>query len=959
MADKELTEISKKTLKSYLDKAWASYNKNEKLSNLSLKMNDGEKSDLHTRIADKRYRNFHKAINKIAKIKESSELEEKAPPLTRFQKLKKAVHNSTKDLPGGPMTKAATLAGIEGAAAGAGYAIWGLPGAAISGTYGLYQGYKALKGAYDSIKEDVSDEDIISSMLTLYEIRVKYEDIKEDLEDKDFQLFLDEGFDTDEIADFFSSDPEEWDPLFESIDQLDEISKKTLGNYLTYKEIRHRYDDKDHYDAQQKRDRAYQAVNNARNDAYSDLTQDQKDSLWSASNKISNEKHAAEKKFERKAKNSYHGTINAVNRLQGKFAGKKIIDEPEVRSPKKGYLTKPEKSHIEYKDYKAESVEDSNSGVVEDSLDEISKETAKRAYQKAVHNLEYGSNNWYVYDDQEKHSVRSDRLGSHLERKSGGTKGGRASPGNKARIAAHDAIEKYTNQHETEPFKINYQGKPNYTKKTLTTEDINQIDEISKGVLARYISGRYRNSAVEGPASDRQYRKSERGIYNATNRLQGKFAHRDVRLSPEEMKNRGPRQSRIMSKRVFKDYKAESVELEESDLNNRSRKIFMNPKMANMPLEGNVAGIGNKGDNAKIKKQMKEDTEINEISKKTLGSYIKKAAVDMAVNRQHYGATQADYEHRWDQLNRQDHNAPYEVKKALNDTKNTLTKSHNKKQSEISNKSINREIGIGRAVDRMQSNFSSVKVDKTDSNGDIIKVPKKYNEDIDYKVELESIVRSSLEGDASDIKGRFESLLQDKISDVLDAKRDIIAYDIFDKENQVEEDVENIDEISRQSLERYVNGADYKIDSDRQDAKDKNYRWSDVKKEKYSKLSNKTYEQKHRQISKYMDLANKKIGKKLDDEYDQKIHSNWPKDESHQEYYIKLHGHEDTHHKSLHDALHHIVKNKMESSAHQLYVRKPGEQMPHTLYRLHTNALWKNERKNGVWDDGVNLREKD
>lgn len=84
MVDKEFIEIFKKILKFYLDKVWVSYNKNEKFSNLFFKMNDGEKLDLYIRIVDKCYRNFYKVINKIVKIKELFELEEKVFFLIRF-----------------------------------------------------------------------------------------------------------------------------------------------------------------------------------------------------------------------------------------------------------------------------------------------------------------------------------------------------------------------------------------------------------------------------------------------------------------------------------------------------------------------------------------------------------------------------------------------------------------------------------------------------------------------------------------------------------------------------------------------------------------------------------------------------------------------------------------------------------------------------------------------------------
>jgi hypothetical protein len=482
-----------------------------------------------------------------------------------FGKVSKALHDSTKDLPGGPVTKAATLAGIEGAAAGAGYAIWGLPGAAISGGYGLYQGYKALKGAYDSIKEDTCEEELLKSMLLLSELRALYEEIKEDLTDEDFNLFLEEGFTADEIVDLFSTDEEFWAPFYEAIDQLDELSKKTLGNYLVSKELRHRYDDEEHHRKQAERESKIKKLDDAR---YATDDPETRNAMWKSSNKIEDEKIAAKNKFERKGKNSWHGTINAVNRLQGKFAGKKVVDEPEVRSPKRGYLTKHEKSHMEYKPYTAESVE----------------------------------------------------------------------------------------------------------------EAVQECD----------------------------------------------------------------------------------------GLDDRSRKIYMNPKMANVPLEGTFSGSigdGGKGGakgsgNAKAKKSMKEDVEdIQEISKKVLGSYINKAASSAGYLHGKKVEAETDYKHAKDAMGQTSHNASWannkETRSVLNKAEKDLYDANYKFTRRMDHKIGNRMDGIKKATTRLTK------------------------EDVDIRTELEDIIRSSLNGDASDIKDRFETILTSKIDSLIDLKREEVASNLF------------------------------------------------------------------------------------------------------------------------------------------------------------------------------------
>ena len=137
-------------------------------------------------------------------------INERMMRLTPLQRLKKALNNTTNDLPGGKMTKAATLGAIGATSTAVGAALWGLPGAAIGGGYSLYRGYRALKDEYDRLRsmgESINesecefDGDELTGIENLVTMVEHYD--PDTFTDEDFAIFEDENFTVDEIAECF------------------------------------------------------------------------------------------------------------------------------------------------------------------------------------------------------------------------------------------------------------------------------------------------------------------------------------------------------------------------------------------------------------------------------------------------------------------------------------------------------------------------------------------------------------------------------------------------------------------------------------------------------------------------------------------------------------------------------------------------------------------------------------
>lgn len=626
------------------------------------------------------------------------ELQEKAPPMGVFKKLKIALNKSTKDLPGGPVTKAATLAGIDGAAIGAGYAAWGLPGAVISGGYGLYRGYKALKGEYDKLGEDVTLEDIITAVDNVYILRERYEEIKENLTDEDFAVFLEEGFTAEEIIDLFSLEETAFESLAEEIElceadlndrsrkiymnpkmanvplegkfndgskgggkktvkeseQIDELKKSTLANYIKGTQYKSKYDASDRNykmnSLEKQIDGLHQAGANLSGDRYTRVS--------STRHELEDERNALKKKHERIDRNKFTGTIRAVDRLTGKFvAGKEVT--PNELHPKTGKVVKYGSTKSIYKDYKAEEVE--NNG--EETLEE--KSILKKIQRAIDVHKDYSAANMIANAKK-----------------------------NRAKLG------------ETDPKRI----------KDLTFSDrkflaTNRNDHLRVGIAK---------------SGDLLYKNRQGQVYPGKD--------------TEQQDDRGYRYRRY----------AEALEIE---LNDEDIEILSD--IENDFITKNYEGA-----------ELSEE-QLDEISKKVLGSYIKKASQDTSTRWGNYRANQVDYEHKWGTINRQDHNEPYTVKKALSAAKDAMTKSHNQRQDEISKKLFNRYNHVKKAVDRLTKE----------------EVEQKLMENRD---ELEDIIRSSLNGDASNIKDKFEQILTNRISDLLDAKKEEVAQNLFNKTQEVE-----------------------------------------------------------------------------------------------------------------------------------------------------------------------------
>jgi hypothetical protein len=145
----------------------------------------------------------------------------------------------------------------------------------------------------------------------------------------------------------------------EETEQLDEISKKTLASYVSgaFRDRGHSFGSGAR-DERRKIDDMKRSYDNlgAASNLGSGLDSGEYNSVYNARSSIYDRMQKAERKHEDKNLNRRRGVENALNRLQGRFAGKTVkTTEPEKTPTGRDSKTKTVTKHTRvYKDYKGE-----------------------------------------------------------------------------------------------------------------------------------------------------------------------------------------------------------------------------------------------------------------------------------------------------------------------------------------------------------------------------------------------------------------------------------------------------------------------------------------------------------------------------------------------------------------------------------------------------------------------------
>ena len=193
-------------------------------------------------------------------------------------------------------------------------------------------------------------------------------------------------------------------------------------------------------------------------------------------------------------------------------------------------------------------------------------------------------------------------------------------------------------------------------------EEVEQIDEISKSTLASYIPKAARSARIHGQISTEYRKASERkkkpGLVNALTSLSDKYKKKawsredNIKKAADKLAKEEVEQIDELSKKTLGSY-AQAATMDAAKKGNEVAKLGNNLAALSHPLSP-LHKLNKRlaGHAQAIDKLTKEEVEhINEISKKTLGSYVKKASDDIADR--HYrihkdfrarpGESQADY----------------------------------------------------------------------------------------------------------------------------------------------------------------------------------------------------------------------------------------------------------------------------------------------------------------------------
>lgn len=170
-----------------------------------------------------------------------------------------------------------------------------------------------------------------------------------------------EDDDNDEIEvaeEEYEEDGDEADRPFEESEQLDEISKKTLSSYINHAHADRAGKWSRGSDEAEKISDYKKTYDQLGNVGFSGHGLDGEDSnhVYNIKGKIHQRINDLERKHNKKNRNRADGIKHAVNRLQGRFAGKTVYwDEPEKTPTGRDSKTKTVKKHqTVYKDYKGD-----------------------------------------------------------------------------------------------------------------------------------------------------------------------------------------------------------------------------------------------------------------------------------------------------------------------------------------------------------------------------------------------------------------------------------------------------------------------------------------------------------------------------------------------------------------------------------------------------------------------------